>query len=118
MMPGTCDVATRSVSGAEWMKLFFFGKRRKADDARSRRPEIAAMAAPPTQMDDNIITIDQLDESAQIFLDESRHGELGTKTLKLPDWFDHDLAPDSEAFRAQQLRLWEAVTARSAYDPR
>src|SRR6185369_5979019 len=57
------------------------------------------------------------DEAARIFEDPSRQGELGTKTLRLPDWFDFDLPPDGPEFYAQQLRLWEAVTARQNYDP-
>lgn len=65
----------------------------------------------------DIIEMDQLDEAARIFEDESRHGELGTKTLRLPDWFDFDLRPDEPAFRQQQLRLWEEITGRRNYDP-
>ena len=64
-----------------------------------------------------MIEMDQLDEAARIFEDEARHAELGTKTLKLPDWFDFDLSPEGPEFRQQQLRLWEAITGRENYDP-
>jgi len=76
-------------------------------------------AAPPCrspQDGHDTIEIGQLDEAARIFEDEARHGELGLKTLRLPDWFDFTLAPESPAFRAQQLRLWEVITGRQNYD--
>jgi len=76
------------------------------------------MARPSPQDGHDTINIAQLDEAARIFDDPARHGELGMKTLRLPDWFDFDLPPNDPAFRAQQLRLWEAITARENYDIR
>jgi len=92
----------------------FFGR------AAPATPRIEHPAPPPRSPQDghDTIEIDQLDEAARIFEDPSRHGELGLKTLRLPDWFDFDLQPDQPEFREQQLRLWEAVTARKNYDIR
>ena len=91
-------------------------------------PEAAARNDAPTealapvrrspQDGHDTIEIDQLDEAARIFENPARHDELGLKTLRLPDWFDFELSPESPEYRAQQLRLWEAVTARTNYDIR
>src|SRR5688500_11969021 len=32
--------------------------------------------------------------------------------LDLPDWYRHGLDPDSQAYKAQQLRLWRTISGR------
>ena len=103
------------------MKLFFWKSDRKRDQsanvtAIAPMTEPAAAARRSPQDGHDMIEIDQLDDAARIFV-HGPHAELGRKTLRLPDWFDFDLDPDGPEFRTQQLRLWEAITARENYDP-
>src|ERR1041384_4243402 len=104
------------------MKLFFRRERQmpaeRVDESAANQavdPVIKTRRSPQDGHD--MIEMDQLDEAARIFEDEARHAELGTKTLKLPDWFDFDLSPEWPKVRQQQLRLWEAITGRENYDP-
>lgn len=60
--------------------------------------------------------IADLDEIAADF--QRGHGERWRgRSLILPDWFDVSLHPLSSEYYGQMLRLWEAITAREAYDP-
>jgi|KBSMisStandDraft_5_1062788.scaffolds.fasta_scaffold71218_2 2-polyprenyl-3-methyl-5-hydroxy-6-metoxy-1,4-benzoquinol methylase len=89
----------------------------RAAPSAALREDMAPARRTPQDGHDTI-EIDQLDEAARIFEDPARHNELGQKTLRLPDWFNFELSPDRPEFREQQLRLWEAVTARTNYDIR
>lgn len=64
-----------------------------------------------------MLTIDDLDEAVRIFHHPPRHGELAGQCLALPDWLDPSIAPDSPAFRDQQMRFWREITRRDRYDP-
>lgn len=103
------------------MQLFFWKKERADEptveitEAAAAEPAIPVRRSPQDGHD--MIVMEQLDEAARIFENEARHAELGTKTLKLPDWFDFELHPGGVEFREQQLRLWEEITGRDNYDP-
>jgi FkbM family methyltransferase len=69
------------------------------------------------------ITLDELDHMADVMrlegtASEGRWSAYANRRLALPDWFDTKLDPGSEEYRAQQHRLWQAVSGRaSAYEP-
>ncbi len=60
------------------------------------------------------ITFDDLDTMATIMREEGadptgRWAAYSGRVLGLPDWFDRSLAPDGDAYRQQQIRLWQAI---------
>ncbi|ARR52689.1 SAM-dependent methyltransferase [Rhizorhabdus wittichii DC-6] len=62
------------------------------------------------------ITLDMLDEVALDF-EKGNHDRWRGHSLSLPDWFDPTLDPWGAAYRDQMLKLWEAITNRSGYQP-
>lgn len=62
------------------------------------------------------IEIEQLDEVASAFLNNDRRRWEGC-SLQLPHWFDTHIDPGGSSYKKQMLRLWEAITQRSGYDP-
>lgn len=64
-----------------------------------------------------MLTVSGLDNALQVFRDPSRHHELGAAYLALPEWFDLSIGPDTEAYLQQQLRFWQEVTGKDAYEP-
>jgi len=102
------------------MRLFLWKKKEAGLPADNTIETAIVQSAIPVRQSPqdghDMIDMAQLDEAARIFENETRHGELGTKTLKLPDWFDFGLHPDGPEFREQQLRLWEEITQRQNYN--
>jgi SAM-dependent methyltransferase len=87
--------------------------------------ELCAALARSTEFQDNfrnrygvekLLNVDQLDEAVAAFERNDRQRFSGF-SLRLPEWFDATIHPDSAAYRKQILRFWEAITARSGYDP-
>ena len=65
------------------------------------------------------ITLDELDLMAEVMrLDgtslDGRWAAFAGRVLALPDWFDPGLDPEGEAYRAQQLRLWQTIAGSQA----
>jgi FkbM family methyltransferase len=82
---------------------------------RMGHPGHAAIAE-PDQPAAVPIGIDALDAVVAAFLRNDR-AAWENRTLALPDWFNDRLDPAGLPYRAQMLRLWEAITGRNSYDP-
>ena len=69
------------------------------------------------------IAFEELDLMAEVVRQEGanpagRWAAFAGRVLALPEWFDRNLLPDTEAYRAQQLRLWRAIAGMETdYSP-
>jgi 2-polyprenyl-3-methyl-5-hydroxy-6-metoxy-1,4-benzoquinol methylase len=79
----------------------------------AQAPDDSHMYAPWSELDRAVAAFKARERGIAADWEEFRY-----KYLRVPDWYDHKLDPLSDAYKAQQDRIWQMMIGEnSAYDP-